>query len=269
MIRTLAGLALASLVAGCGQANINASDEQVAADGTQAMEAFSQSVELGEIVFQNVSSSDPFLAAAEIGGAAQLLAPPCVSHAEDPMAPAVAALALADCTGPFGLSHVDGEEIALFGPGGFGALHVTVSGKDLTAGARPVTFSADAEVTFPSAADRSVVWRGIWSRTNEAGETVDHTADIQIAVDLTTRCSTANGSATTGVAGREVDTSIAGYQLCRDPNTDTAGCPTGTVSHIGRVSGQTVTVRFDGSARAQVSGTRGGAFSVDLGCTPL
>jgi hypothetical protein len=269
MIRTLAGLALASLVAGCGHAAIDPADEQIAADGMQAMEASSQSTDLGELVFQNVSVSDPLQAAEQIGGALMLLAPPCVSHDRDPTDPHAAAVTLADCSGPFGLVHVDGGELATFGPGEAGALHVAVYGAGLTVHELPVTFSADAEVTFPTPATRNVVWGGRWSRTNEVGELVDHTSDIQMTIDLATHCSTTSGSATTTVAGRQVDTSLAGYALCRDPRTGAAGCPTGTVSHTGRASGQTLTMRFDGSPTAHITGSRGSTFSVDLTCTPL
>jgi hypothetical protein len=269
MFRTLVGLAIALLSAGCAQASIDPTVEQIAADGTVAMAASSQSTDLGEIVFQNVSVADPLQAADQIGGALKLLAPPCVSHAKDPTDPAVAAVTLADCTGPFGLIHVDGDELATFGAGEAGALHVAASGMSLTANGLPVSLSAEAEVTFPTATTRSVVWKGTWSRTDEAGELVDHISDIQIGVDLPTRCSTSNGSATTTVADREVDTSIVGYELCRDPIAGAVGCPTGTVTHTGRASGRTVTVRFDGSAVAEVTETRGSTFSVDLTCTPL
>jgi hypothetical protein len=98
---------------------------------------------------------------------------------------------------------------------------------------------------------------------------VAHTSDLQIMDDLATRCATSNGSALTTVAGREVDSSITGYELCRDPATGAVGCPSGTVTHTGKLSGKTVTVRFDGSALADVTGPGGDSFAVAMACTAL
>jgi hypothetical protein len=190
-------------------------------------------------------------------------------HARDPLHPDVAIVTLTDCTGPFGLVHVDGEETVTFGAGGGGALHLAVEGMGLTVNGRPVSFSASADVTFPTATTRNMVWQGAWTRADEAGDTVDHRSDLQISVDLQSRCTTADGSAMTTVADRGVETSIAGYALCRDLATGGAGCPTGTVTHTGRASGRTVTVRFDGSDVAHVTGSGGNTFSVDLICAPL
>jgi hypothetical protein len=221
------------------------------------------------LVVQNVGASDPILAAAAFGGAVKLMAPSCVTHARDPVDPDVALITLTDCTGPFGLVQVDGEETVTFGAGAGGALHLGVTGMGLTANGRPVSFSASADVTFPTDATRNVVWDGTWTRTDEAGDKVDHMSDLQISVDLQNRCTTADGSATTTVADRGVDTSIAGYALCRDPTTGRAGCPMGTVTHTGRSSGRTVTVRFDGTNVAHVTESRGNTFPVDLICAPL
>jgi hypothetical protein len=265
--RTLLGLALSALAVGCAAPSIDPAEEQLAADGTQAMEASSQSTSMGQVVFDNVSASDPTAAAAMLSQPSKWPSA-CVTRAQDPISPAVSHLTLDDCTGPFGLVHIDGDEVVTFSAGD-GALHATFAGANVTADGRPVAYSAGADLTFPDLMSRTVIWKGSWSRVDDAGETVAHTLDVEITVDLATHCASSTGSAVTMVDDREVDSSITGYELCRDPATGAVGCPKGTVTHTGELSGKTVTVRFDGSDLAQVTGPGGASFGVAMACTAL
>jgi hypothetical protein len=267
-LRSVLGFALATLAAGCGVA-ADPTELQVAADGVQATSASSQSISLTNVVFDGVTVTDPGKAAAELAMPTALWPAGCVTRAKDPTNPDMVHVTFTDCTGPFGLVHIDGQEVVTLSPGAAGALHVAITGENLTANGRPVTFSASADVTFPTPTARSVVWQGSWTHVDDAGDTVSHTSDLQIAVDLAAECRTSNGSATTTVASRQVDTTITDYMLCRDPANGTEGCPSGTVTHIGRPSGRTVTVEFDDSSIAEVTGPRGNTFPVDLVCTSI
>jgi hypothetical protein len=268
-VRSVLGFALAILAAvGCGVA-ADPADMQVATDGAEALSATSQSISLANVVFDEVSVGDPVKAAAQLGMPGQLWPVGCVTRARDAADPEVVHVTLNDCTGPFGLVHIDGGERVTLSLGAMGTLHVAIVGESLTANGRPVTFSASADVTFPSLTTRSVVWQGSWTRVDDAGETLTHTSDLQITVDLTANCRTSNGSATTTVATRKVDTTFTGYKLCRDAASGAEGCPSGTVTHIARPSGRTVTVAFDDSSVAAVTGPRGNTFSVDLTCTSI
>jgi hypothetical protein len=261
------GIAFSSLLAGSGcKLGTVVDEEQLAADGTEAMTASSQSTHLGNIVFQSVSVADPQMAAQQLAGQTALWPAGCVTRAKDPANPLVVHVTFSDCTGPFGLVHLNGEELVTLSPGEGGALHVVMSSVNLTANGKPINHSATADVTF--AGDmRNVAWQGSWDRTNDKGVTVQHTSDLTIAVDTAAGCSTANGTAQTSVGARGVDTTITGYKLCRDATTGEVGCPTGTVTHTGKVSGKTVTISFDGSDMAEVTGPAGATFEVPLVCS--
>jgi hypothetical protein len=267
-IRPIVGFALFVLVAGCG-VSADPAELQVAADGVEATSATSQSESLASVVFDDVSVSDPTKAAAGLTMPTQLSPAGCVTRARDATNVDVVHITFNDCSGPFGLVHIDGQESVTFSPGAAGALHVVIAGMDLTANGNTVTHSATADVTFPTPTTRSVVWQGSFSRTDDAGDTVAHTSDLQIDVDRSADCRTSNGSATTMVADREIDTTITGYKLCRDPASGAEGCPSGTVTHTGKVSGKTVVIRFDDSNVAEVTGPRGNTFPVDLVCTSI
>jgi hypothetical protein len=43
-------------------------------------------------------------------------------------------------------------------------------------------------------------------------------------------------------------------------------CPTGTITSTGKLSGRSITVAFDGTAQAAVTGPRGRTFKVPLIC---
>jgi hypothetical protein len=260
--------ALPALAAGCS-ASADPAETQVAADGTEAMMASTQSQSLASVVFEAVSVNDPIQAAAELTAPIHLWPSSCVTRSRDLTHFTLVHVTFHDCTGPFGLVHIDGEEDVTFSVGPSGALHAQITGMNLTANGNPVTYSASADITFPNPTTRSVVWQASWSRQNDAGDTVAHTSDLQVLVDLTAGCRTSDGTAITHVADRTVDTTVTDYKLCRDLVTGAEGCPSGTVVDTGRPLGRTVTVRFDASAVAQVTGPRGNTFDVPLVCTPI
>jgi len=270
--RTFLGFALTAIAAGgCngGAGVVDPAEAQVAADGTEAMTASSQSIDLTRVVFESVSVDDPLLAAAQLVQPAHTGASACLTREKDPDDPAVVHVTLHDCTGPFGLVHIDGEEVVALSAGKGGALRATVTGIDLVANGRPMAFAATADITFPTPTTRSVVWQGSFTRGDATGATVAHASDLKVTVDLTAGCSASSGSAMTTVANREVDSTVTDYALCRDAATGAAGCPSGTVVHTGRVSDRTVSVTFDTSDVAEVTGPRGNTFPVELVCTPI
>ena len=271
--RTALGFALstlvAGLVAGCAGGAADPAEAQVAADGSQAMTASAQSTDLGSVVFANVDVADPGAAAAELAVGAKLWPLGCVSRARDTADPAVVHVTFTDCTGPFGLVHIDGEEDVTLSAGANGALQAQIASVSPTANGKPISHSGTAEITFPSATTREVVWTGSYTRVDDLGDTVAHASDLEISADLVSGCNTASGSARTMVAAREVDTAVNQYKLCRDPTTGAVGCPSGSVVHTGKLSGRTVSIAFDDSDVAQVTGPRGDTFDENLVCTSI
>jgi hypothetical protein len=270
---TVLGFSLAALAAGCA-AGPTADESQLASDGEAATAADTQSQSVAAVVLDPVSVADPAAATAQIASAAPAAAAAalwpagCVTRAKDPTNPLLVHVTFDDCTGPFGLVHIDGGADALLSHGASGALHAAITGVDLTANGKPIVFAASADVTFPTATTRSVIWQGSWSRTNEQGDSVVHSSDLTIGVDESTGCRTANGTAETTVARRGVDTTITGYTVCHDP-AGQEGCPSGAVEHVREPDGLTIHVDFDGSDEAAVTGPKGRDFDLPLVCTPL
>jgi hypothetical protein len=260
------GFSLATVAAGCNGAGVDAAETQVAVDGDEGVAASVQSTDLASVVFENVSVTDPKMATAQLSMPSQLWPSGCVTRAQT--GPSQVTVTFTDCTGPFGLVHIDGQEVVDFAAAPSGALQATIRGVGLTADGRPITQSATAVITFPGSNTRAVAWNGSWQRTNDLGEIVQHTSDLRISLDLSAGCRTINGSAQTHVDAREVNTTITGYEMCHDAMGQ-EGCPSGSVDHVGVTSGKTVEIHFNGTSEAQVTGARGDTFQVPLVCTPL
>jgi len=262
--RIFLGFSLTALLAGCG-ASPDATESQVASDGNEGTAASAQSTSMGSVVFENVSVADPVKAAGQLTMPSQLWPSGCVTRTQSATDASVVTLTFNDCTGPFGLVHLDGQETVTLSAAPGGALQASLEGVNLTANGKPLTQSATAIITFPSSTTRSVAWTGSWQRTDDLGDVVQHTSSVTIAVDLTTGCGTSTGTAKTVVATREVDTTITDLQLCHSA-TGVEGCPSGSVEHDGVTSGKTVSITFDGTDEAEVTGPRGDTFAVPLVC---
>lgn len=267
----------AGLLSGCGSSStpaagngdepVDTATQQLAVDGAAELESSGQATHMGNIVFAAVTSPDPAKASGELAGPPSKLWPSgCLTRAKDQTNPNVVHLTFKDCTGPFGLVHLNGEEIVTFDKTGAGTLTASFASQNLTANGHPITHSATAEITF-SGTERNVDWKGAWTRVNGKGDTVAHTSALTIKVDTTTHCRVENGTAKTTVAERELDTTIDNLKLCPNDAGD-KGCPSGKVTHTAKKSGKTVTVEFDGSAQASVTGPGGKTFEVPLVCTP-
>ena len=85
-----------------------------------------------------------------------------------------------------------------------------------------------------------------------------------------TGCRAVDGSASTTVTpsggdARGVETTLADVKMCKNPDGNDA-CPSGAVTHTGKVSEATVTCAYDGSATAAITGPGGRTWEVDLVC---
>ncbi len=196
-----------------------------------------------------------------------------MTYARDAADPSVAHVTLTDCTGPFGLTTSTATRRPRSAPSPRASSTCSSRAPPATscADGLPVTFSANADVTFAAAtpAALGVVWTGNWTRTDEHDEVLTHASDLEIAVDLSANCRTASGSAMTEVASRSVDTSLGDYKVCRDTTTGEEGCPSGSVVHTADPSGRVISMSFDDSAVAEVTGPRGDTYAVSLECTSI
>jgi hypothetical protein len=234
-------------------------------DANEAAAASAQSTHLGNLVFSSISSQDPATAAGQAASAAQLWPAGCLTRAKDATNPNVVDLTFDDCTGPFGLVHINGEVIVTFSQGSNGSLTAQHTGMNLSVNGHPVTFSGTADITV-SGSTRNVIWNGAWTRIDAAGDTVSHTSNLTIVIDTAAKCRTSNGSAQTNVGSREIDSTITSYEICENAD-GTEGCPkSGTITHDHKATGRTVTVTFDGSNEATFTGPNGGTVKVPMVC---
>jgi hypothetical protein len=74
-----------------------------------------------------------------------------------------------------------------------------------------------------------------------------------------------SGTAKTSVATREIDATISGYKICKLPS-GADGCPSGQIAFKRVATGRTLTVDFDGSAEAKVTGPNGASIELPLVC---
>jgi len=276
MIHSIRRVSLFALVpvtavclAACGLGTAEATDAataQLTSDGQEAISSNQQLTAFNSDAF-NVNVSDPAMAATQYAGPVSHAPAACETRTKDATDPKVVHVHFNDCTGPFGLLHLSGDETAVFSANPDGTLHVQVSDDgDLTVNGKAVHHSASGDITINGAL-RSVAWKGAWNREDALGITVSHTTDLQIAVDTTAGCSTTNGTAVTDIGAREIDSKLENVKVCKNA-AGVVTCPSGTVVHTGKASGKSITVDFDGSATAAVTGIDGKTRDVALVCTP-
>jgi hypothetical protein len=262
-------LVASGALAGCkegGADSVDQATQLLSSDGDSAVAADDQStISLTDATFEAAPSADPSAAATALAAApSETVDAKCRSRRRDPGDPSTVIITLTDCTGRFGVHHVSGTEIVHFTQGTGGVLHADFHSEGLTVDGRAATHTASADITFQGTS-RHVAWQGSWDATTAGGEAAAHTSDLSIDVDTATHCRTRNGTAVTTIGTREVDSSIQGLVTCRDADGD-AGCPTGTVTHTGKVNGKSVTVAFDGSDQATITTPKGISFERPLVC---
>jgi hypothetical protein len=171
-----------------GSGATDAATQELTADGNEAVASNVQQASFGELAF-SVTKSDPALAADEaLAPTTKMFSGGCATRTKDPTNPKVVHIHFTDCTGPFGLRHLNGDETAVFSANADGTLHVALSDDgNLTVNGRSVQHSGAGDITI-SGATRNVAWKGAWTRENDKGLTVSHTTDKTILVDTTTGC---------------------------------------------------------------------------------
>lgn len=254
-------LVIGSLFAlvGCGN-----HDEEVAIASVQSALQSSKSANSNSTVQPRKPEAclDPAAAAEDAAGrpSVGLYPSSCVSKNAEGAAMHVE---LDDCTGPFGKVHLFGGLDATFTSASCDKLHAEVADSgDLTGNDRPVDYSASADITVDGD-KRNVDWAGHWSVTTERGIDVEHTSDLTIVADATTNCLTVDGTGHGTASKWEFSTQISGLAVCPDT------CPSAGKLGIqvdGPRGDRSLSVEFDGSAKAKVTGTDGDVFEVDMVC---
>jgi hypothetical protein len=172
-------------------------------------------------------------------------------------------MTLNDCTGPFGRVHLNGGLDAAFSPGQSCAVHAEIEDDGtLTGNGKPVDYQASADiVTRPG--ERDVTWAAHWTATTKRGRQVEQQSSLNIVVNDSTDCLDIVGTTNGHVDEYPFGTVIDGLVVCPGK------CPSaGTVSakFEGKYRDIDLTVRFDGSDTAHVTGKKGRQFDVKMVC---
>lgn len=256
-----------ALAIGCSaKSSTDSGSDPDGSDSTEASASAAQEGRIQEMLFSNVSSVNPEDAAA--GAAQQWWPAGCATRQRDATNKSVVHITLNDCTGPFGLVKHSGEITVTFSKSASGGLHAEATSSNMTVNGKPVTYAASADITIDTTAKTITVnANGAWTRVNGKGETVSHTRQGTNVIDLVKKCRDWNGTAVTKVGSREVDSTAKDYTICRKAD-GTEGCPSGEITHTHKSSGRTVTVDFDGSDEAKITGPKGNSVEVQLVCAP-
>ena len=241
-------------------ADSNASDNS---DANEAAGSAAQTSDLEQTLLGSVASADPGAAAGSVA-AAQWWPAGCATRTKDASNPFVVHVHLDNCTGPFGIRQHTGDITVTFSKNPDASLHAEAASANMTINGKPVTFSARRDITV-AAGIIDVKGHAAWTREDAAGDTVSHTTSVETKIDVAKKCRTSNGTAVTTIGTREVDSTLTDYEVCRNADGSDA-CPTGTLSHTHKATGRTVSVSFDGSNQATITGPKGGTVEVTLVC---
>jgi hypothetical protein len=165
------------------------------------------------------------------------------------------------CTGPFGLVRIKGGIDVTISVAANGLHAELKSSAGLTLQDRPVDYSATVDVTVDGT-ERRLTWSGSWASETLTGLPFEHSSEGDLSVDLATACVTFSGEASGSVGTRGLNLTIDDLAVCPTK------CPaSGTITASGKESGISVSVEFDGSSSAAVTGPNGRTFKVPLACS--
>jgi len=167
------------------------------------------------------------------------------------------------CTGVFGKVELNGGLDASLAATGACRLSADVNDSgDLTANGRELSYQASADIeVLPGA--RDVDWSAHWSGTTRRGRTIEQDSQLHVLVDQPTSCLDIDGSANGHVDEYDYDIEVEALSICPQ------ACPDkGTVRAAweGRFRDREISIEFDGSSFAHVTGWTGRQFEVEMVC---
>jgi hypothetical protein len=203
-------------------------------DSIDSAASAAQASHLDYTMLVNAPTTDPQAAAAALT-AKEFWPTGCSTSAPDAANPLLVRIHLTDCNGPFGVAHWSGDLAVTFSQGTGGALHLHGESSNMTAGVHPASWTRDADIDV-NGDTRTVTGTGSWTRTNDRSEVTSHTSSYTITIDAAAQCRTVNGTATSTIGGRTVDSTFDNYKICRVACTSCSvaspdGCPSGLVSN--------------------------------------
>lgn len=169
------------------------------------------------------------------------------------------------CTGVFGRVSLHGGMDAVFESSGECRMHADiVDSGDFTANERPLDYEAQADIRYHDSY-RDVDWSAHWEGTTRRGKDVEQTSSLNVRVDEESTCLDIVGSTHGRVDRWDFGTVIEDLTICPD-QCPSSGMVEATLE--GELRDRRITVEFDGSSVAYVTGWTGREFEVDMVCGP-
>jgi hypothetical protein len=167
------------------------------------------------------------------------------------------------CNTAFGTSDISGGIGFAFVSTGACTLRADIADSgDLTDHGKPYTYTGTANITVQPG-ERDVTWSDHWKGTTEKDQPIEQTGSWHFLYHVATGCYDFDGPANGTLDGTSYDYEISDLSICEDE------CPSkGTV--VGHWDGKyEMTIEFDGSAVAKVTGWTGRQFKVEMVCNPV
>lgn len=167
---------------------------------------------------------------------------------------------LAGCSGPFGLATVTGTVVVTLKPSAGAGVTADIVGTGLQINKGTADTTATAVLTF-AGTKRNMTWNGKTTGKTGRGRAYERTGSWTLSWDVGGECVSIDGTATGKIGAKETETTVTGFQKCKD------ACPTsGTLVVKDATSGDQVSLTYDGSSKATFTGVRGGTGQVALLC---
>lgn len=167
------------------------------------------------------------------------------------------------CSGPFGRMLLAGGIDARFSNAGTCQLHVDITDSgNLTSNGHALDYAAQADVKLGSD-KREITWHADITGTSRRGKAMQISSDRHAISDANTRCVDVVGTAKGTLGSHKFSTSIEALSVCP------GSCPSSGLLKaelFGSLRDRSLSIRFDGSRLAQVTGGNGDEFTVKMDC---
>jgi hypothetical protein len=166
------------------------------------------------------------------------------------------------CNTIFGTSDISGGIDATIEATGACTLRADlIDSGDFTDHEKPYSYEATVDITVRPG-ERDLQWRDHWQGTTEKDQAIEQRGNWHVLYHRGTGCYDFDGPAEGTLDGTPYDYEIAELSICEGE------CPSQGTGVVQWDDTYEMTVKFDGSAVAKVTGRSGREFEVDMICRP-
>jgi hypothetical protein len=250
-------LALVAALAGCGNPGLTAARQAIDAADIAAAQAAILASNADSLGTVSLSTGDDAAQAVALAWSGQWTPAGCLVVATTP---ATVNAVFTDCSGPYGLQHVNGSLAILFTSASTasGSTTVAATAEGVGFGANGAVFGVEAAATYQlDATHRNVTVAAQGAAVNGTGaHGTAVTQQAAYSADFAMGCITVDGGWQTVVDSKVEQLSVAKYEKCAGMCPSSGGMLVAT-SVGGLFSTSATTVDFDGSAQATFTGSLG------------